>query len=288
MISRLIKLIVSVSLVFAAYSVWSLTSRSHRTEPLRSRSAAAGNLDNAPAGERAMADPYADFRGAKYANDNSISEQDEIRLGKQLHLQVLKQFKLTSVGQARVNQIGQRVAKASLRPSLAYKFYVIDGREINAFSGPGGYVYVTTALLKMTDNDELAAVLSHEIGHVVARHSLKSIEQSAQMNSLADWFGSVAAVAGKTAERLGKAAASIVGHGLLAVHTREEEREADYLGIHTSAMAGFAPSAMISMFEKLQRAAKDNESILGSIFDDHPDLKERIDNTRYEIARMRG
>jgi predicted Zn-dependent protease len=94
-------------------------------------------------------------------------------------------------------------------------------------------------------------------------------------------------VAGKTAERLGKAAATIVGHGLLAVHTREEEREADFLGIHTTAKAGFATAGMITMFQKLQRASKDNESILGSIFDDHPDLQERIDNTRYEIARIR-
>jgi len=232
-------------------------------------------------------DPYADFRSATYSNEGLINEKDEIRLGARLHVEILKKFKLSQVGQNRLNQIGQKVARTSRRPQLPYRFFVIENREINAFSGPGGYVYVTTAVMKLANDDELAAVVAHEIGHIVARHSLKSIQQSEQVSSLADWFGSVTGIAGKTAENLGKAAASIVGNGLLAVHTREEEREADYLGVRCAKKAGYDPRGMIGMFKKLQQLSKDDAGILGSLFSDHPDVQERIDNTQYEIDRMK-
>jgi predicted Zn-dependent protease len=232
-------------------------------------------------------DPYSDYRGVKYSNEGLVSERDESRLGVQLHSEVLKKFKLSTVGQTRLNQIGQKVAVVSQRPKLAYHFYVVTNREINAFSGPGGYVYVTSGLMKLANDDELAAVLAHEIGHVVARHSLKSLQNSESMNSLADWFGSITGVAGKTAEELGKAAASMVGNGLLTMHSRDEEREADYLGVRDTRKAGYDPNGMIGMFKKLQELSKEDSSLLGSLFSDHPDLQERIENTRYEIDRMK-
>ncbi|MFL6546955.1 MAG: M48 family metalloprotease, partial [Candidatus Udaeobacter sp.] len=176
---------------------------------------------------------------------------------------MLKKFKLSTVGQTRLNQIGQKVAVVSQRPKLAYHFYVVTNREINAFSGPGGYVYVTSGLMKLANDDELAAVLAHEIGHVVARHSLKSLQNSESMNSLADWFGSITGVAGKTAEELGKAAASMVGNGFLTIHSRDEEREADYLGVRDARKAGYDPNGMIGMFKKLQELSKDGSGLLG-------------------------
>jgi predicted Zn-dependent protease len=232
-------------------------------------------------------DPYSDYRGARYSNEGLVSERDESRLGAQLHSEVLKKFKLSTVGQTRLSQIGQRVAVVSQRPKLAYHFYVVTNREINAFSGPGGYVYLTSGLMKLANDDELAAVLAHEIGHVVARHSLKSLQNSESMNSLADWFGSITGVAGKTAEELGKAAASMVGNGLLTIHSRDEEREADYLGVRNAKKAGYDPNGMIGMFKKLQELSKEDSGLLGSLFSDHPDLEERIENTRYEIDRMK-
>jgi predicted Zn-dependent protease len=231
-------------------------------------------------------DPYWQFRNARYSNEGLMSERDELRLGDQLNMEVSKKFQVVSEGQERANRIGQRVARSSPRPNLVYRFHIIRDKEINAFSGPGGHIYITTALMNLANDDELASVLSHEIGHVVARHSLKTLQQSQALGGLASLFGSLTGLAGDTAQELGTAAAQIVASGLLAVHNREEEREADFLGVHTMAQAGFNPQGMVTMFQKIQRVGE--RDLLGAIFADHPEVDERIENTRYEIARMRG
>jgi beta-barrel assembly-enhancing protease len=233
-------------------------------------------------------DPYAEFRGARYSNAGLLNERDEIRLGARLHREATKRFRLTDAGLARVDRIGQRAAAASLRPKLTYKFHVLQSREINGFSIPGGHVYVTTALLKVANDDELASVLAHEVGHVVARHSLKSLKQKQGYEDIASAIGSVTGIAGDTARDLGTALGRMVGEGFLTIHTRDEEREADYLGVHTMTRAGFNPEAMISLFRKLQRLRHQDSDLLGSFFSDHPDMNERIENTQYEINRMRG
>src|SRR5207253_11354844 len=108
-------------------------------------------------------DPYSDFRDANYSNAGLLNERDELMLGMQLHREVTKKFSLTNVGLDRVKRVGQRCAKASLRPNMLYKFHVVQSREINGFSLPGGHVYITTALLRLANDNELAAVLAHEI-----------------------------------------------------------------------------------------------------------------------------
>jgi predicted Zn-dependent protease len=233
-------------------------------------------------------DPYSQFRDTRYSNAGLINERDEIKLGNQLNVEVGKKYTLVRDGQMRANRIGQRVARASLRPNLPYSFHVIHDEQINAFSGPGGHIYVTDALMNRANDAELASVLSHEVGHVVARHSLKTIQQSRTLGGLADLFGSITGVAGDAAGDLGKAAAQIVAGGLLAVHNREEEREADFLGLRGMVKAGFDPEGMVTMFQQLQNISKTDSSLLGSLFNDHPDVQERIDNTRYEINRLRN
>ncbi len=230
-------------------------------------------------------DPYSQFRDAEYSNDGLLSESDEIRLGARIHDEVTKKYKLTDVGLARVDSLGQRVARVSLRPKLGYTFHLIEGREINGFSIPGGHVYITTGLLKLANDNELASVLAHEVGHVVARHSLKTLKQRQQNTDIAEALGSITGIAGDAARDLGTTLVQIIGEGFLTIHTREEEREADYLGVRAMPRAGFDPQAMITMFQKVQRV--DDLGLLGSLFSDHPYVQERIDNTRYEINRMR-
>jgi predicted Zn-dependent protease len=232
-------------------------------------------------------DPYSDFRNARYSNAGLLSERNEIKLGTQLHRQVTKQYNLTDVGLDRVERIGQRCARASLRPTLLYKFHVVQSREINGFSLPGGHVYVTTGLLKIANDNELASVLAHEIGHVVARHSLKTLKTRQEYNDIAKSIGDLTGVAGDVGRDLGVALGQMVGEGFLTVHSRDEEREADFLGVRGMAKAGFDPQAMVTMFQKLQRIEGQEPDLLGSLFSDHPDAQERIDNTKYEIARMK-
>jgi predicted Zn-dependent protease len=232
-------------------------------------------------------DPYSEFRNARYSNNGLLNERDEIKLGTQLHREVTKKYNLTDVGLTRVDRLGQQCAKASLRPGLTYKFHVIQGREINGFSLPGGHIYVTTALVRLANDNELGAVLCHEVGHVVARHSLKTLKKSKEYDDIADQLGQLTGVAGSIAHDLGVSLGQMVGAGMLTIHSRDEEREADFLGVREMPGANLDPQGMVTMFQKLQRIEERESDLLGSLFSDHPDAAERIENTRYEIARMR-
>src|SRR6266850_1309861 len=223
-------------------------------------------------------DPYSDFRNASYSNAGLLNERDEIKLGTQLHREVTKKFNLTDVGLDRVDRLGQRCARASRRPNLTYKFHVIQSREINGFSLPGGHVYVTTALLRLANDNELASVLAHEVGHIVARHSLKTLKASQEYDDIAKQLGELTGVAGDVARDLGVGLGRMIGAGFLTVHSRDEEREADFLGVRTMPRAGFDPQGMVTMFQKLARVEEQNSDLLGSLFSDHPDAGERIDN----------
>lgn len=266
-------LFVIVSLLFCA-SVWGPSGMRTTTLSAKARAVSAPQYD-----------PYSQFRDVSYSNNGLLSEKDEISLGARLHLEVQKKYKLTDVGLAKVNRLGQSVARVSRRSRLVYRFYVIESKEINGFSLPGGYVYITTGLLKLANDNELASVLAHEVGHVAARHSLESLKKSQENNAIADTLGAITGIAGDTARELGTALAKIVGEGFLTLHSREEEREADFLGVRALPKAGVDPQAMVTMFEKLQKV--DDSGLLGSFFSDHPNVQERIDNTRSEIARMR-
>ncbi len=270
-------LIVLLSVTTAPSVVAIQRSRTHTAVSKSATATALGQFD----------DPYSDFRNTRYSNAGLLSERDEIKLGAQLHREVTKKFNLTDVGLDRVDRIGQRCARASLRPTLVYKFHVIQSREINGFSLPGGHVYITTALVRLANDNELASVLSHEVGHVVARHSLKTLKKSQEYDDIAKSLGELTGVAGDVARDLGVTLGQIVGAGLLTIHSRDEEREADFLGVRALPGAGFDPQGMITMFQKLQRVEEQDADLLGSLFSDHQDVQERIDNTRYEIARLR-
>ena len=273
-------------IVIAALSATAAQCVVFSQEPI-SRSATPGREARAATTFVQFDDPYAGFRNARYSNAGLLNERDEVRLGLQLHRQATKKFRMTDLGLERVERLGQRCAKASLRPNLPYKFHVVESREVNGFSLPGGHVYVTTALLKLANDNELASVLAHEVGHIVARHSLKTLKKSQEYNDIAKALGELTGVAGDLARDVGVALGQMVGEGLLTAHTRDEEREADFLGVRTMPRAGFDSQGMITMFQKLQRIGERDSSLLGTLFSDHPDVQERIDNTRYEIARMR-
>jgi len=232
-------------------------------------------------------DPYSDFRNARYTNAGLLNERDEIKLGTQLHREATRKFRLTDVGLNRVERIGQQVARSSVRPNLLYKFHVIESKEINGLSLPGGHIYITTGLLKLANDNELASVLAHEVGHIAARHSLKTLKKRQEYDDIAKSIGELTSVAGDIGRDLGVALGRMGGGLVLTFHSQDEEREADFLGVRGMAKAGFDPQAMVTMFQKLQRVQGQNPDLLGSLFSDHPDVQERIDNTRYEINRMK-
>ena len=247
--------------------------------------AAAHNPPNAAA---QYGDPYTNFRNVRYTNAGLLNERDEIKLGTQLHRQATKKFRLTDVGLDRVERLGQRVARTGARSNLLYKFHVIESREINGFALPGGHIYITTGLLKIANDGELASVLAHEVGHIAARHSLKTLKRRQEYNAFAKSVGELTGVAGDIGRDLGITLTQMLNEGFLTSYSRDEEREADYLGVRGMAKAGFDPQGMVTMFQKLQRVQGHSPDLITSLLSDHPDVQERIDNTRYEIARLRG
>src|SRR5215831_6999635 len=220
-------------------------------------------------------DPYSDFRNAHYSNAGLLSERDEIKLGMQLHREVTKKYNLTDAGLDRVDRLGQRCARSSLRSGLTYKFHLIQGRQINGFSIPGGHVYVTTALVQLANDNELGAVLCHEVGHLVARHSLKTLKKSKEYDDIANSLGEITGVAGSIAHDLGVTLGQMFGAGMLTMHSRDEEREADFLGVREMTAAKIDPQGMVNMFQKLVRIEKEESHPFGSLFPDQPDAQER-------------
>ena len=145
--------------------------------------------------EIALAVPWAELfqQGVQVIQLYKISDQDEVELGKQINQQLLStQFQPVRdrALNDKVNRIGQKLAQSSSRPDIPYTFQVVRDESINAFATAGGFVYVTTGLLKAVDNEaQLAGVLAHEIGHIAARHTVEQMRQTAIAQGLANAAG---------------------------------------------------------------------------------------------------
>ncbi len=233
--------------------------------------------------------PYDKYRRASYSNEGLYSEQEEIRLGEELHKQLQKEQRLVRdpelVGY--VQRLGERLARVSKRPELDYHFSIIEDPTVNAFALPGGYLYVHTGLLATVESEsELASVLGHEIGHVVARHGLKNFKRAQKYQFIVGLVNlGIGAIGGEGASaRVGQTISQLLAAGVFTKHSRDAEREADFLGLHTMYAAGYDPRGMISMFEKLERLSRQNPDLLGFVFRTHPPASERIRNTQAEIT----
>lgn len=175
-----------------------------------------------------------------------INEADEAALGQRYDKEIVEHFGLIEdeALQTYVNDIGQRIAATSNRPALGWTFRVLDDPEVNAFALPGGYVYVTRGLLvHLEREDALAAVLAHEVGHVAARHSVNQVSRAAVAGS---GVGLISIIS----PRAGKRASARLELGFLA-HSREDEMEADDLGVRYARAAGFDGRAMLEVLAML-------------------------------------
>jgi predicted Zn-dependent protease len=208
-----------------------------------------------------------------------ISEKEEIQLGGQTDADVVRQFgiyddkKLT----AYVNDLGQRMGKVSHRPRLAYHFKVLDVSVVNAFAVPGGYVYFTRGILASLNSEaELAGVLGHEIGHITARHSAQQISraQLAQMGM----------AAGSLISPEFRALSGLAGMGvqmLFLKFSRDNERQADDLGVEYASKVGYDASQMANFFETLERMnPHSDKSGLPGWFSTHPNPEDREEMVR--------
>jgi predicted Zn-dependent protease len=208
-----------------------------------------------------------------------ISESQEIAMGAQAHVSIKAEFGVLDqpAVQDYVQQVGKNIAAVSHRPNLDWHFTAVDSPVINAFALPGGYVYFTRGILAYFNNEaEFAGVMGHEVGHITARHAI-----SRMTRSQAAQFGlGAASVLSPTAGQFGGAAGGAFGLWFLRF-SRDDERQADQLGVEYAARAGYDPREVSNFFEVLQRLAEasDRETMPGWL-STHPDPGERVKSTR--------
>jgi len=212
-----------------------------------------------------------------------VSPQQELQIGGEGYKAVVAEYGLYDdpLLQAYVNEVGQKVALSSHQPSLAWHFAVLDDPTVNAFAMPGGYIYVTRGILAHLNSEaQLAGVLGHEIGHVTHRHSAERITQQ-QLYGLG--LG-VASVFSQTVRRYGDLAQQ--GLGLLFLkYSRDDERQADELGVAYATGAGYDPREVPATYATLKRVSDQAGQRLPGFLSTHPDPGDR-EVTTAELARQ--
>ena len=169
-----------------------------------------------------------------------------------------------------VTRLGRRIAAESEQPTASWTFTVLDTPVVNAFATPGGFVYLSRGLIALADDEaELAGVIGHEIGHVTADHTARRRRQStiAQIGTLAAVIGaSVLGAEGAMLDAIGQSAAAI-GQGAVANFSREQELEADRLGVRYLARAGYDPEAQADFLESMQAQSALQAELAGRAYD---------------------
>lgn len=212
-----------------------------------------------------------------------LSLQDEWQLGNQMAAQVEQQYKLVRDPQALqyVRSVGEKIHAQTEMANLPFDFEIVDDPAINAFSLPGGHVYVNTGLIGAASKaDELAGVIAHEVAHVTSRHVVKQIVAQQQINTIG------AIVLGQNPGGLQTLLAQVVAGGAMARFSRGDEKEADDKGLDSMARAGYDPHGMLDMFVRLQQEDKSRPGTVDRFFADHPMTQDRIHDIQNRIAQM--
>src|SRR4051812_44345386 len=208
-----------------------------------------------------------------------LSLEAERKIGVETKKQILQQYKVFSSTPvtAYVNRVGQRLAQVSDRPTVDYDFTVLDSDLINAFAAPGGFVFVTRGLLDAVDDEaELAMVLGHEIGHVAALHGVQMIQKEMGQNALTV-LGTIGAalVAGPEAMLMVANSASLFSSLYLLGYSRENELQADNLGLQYMLRAGYDPQAALRFIKNLEKLGDEDVHGWDLYFRTHPKTSER-------------
>ena len=215
------------------------------------------------------------FSSLPAAEAGMISEKQEIEMGKAAAEQIENRYGVINDPQIaeRVDRIGQSLVDVCGRKNLKYSFKVLNTDDVNALACPGGYIYVFKGLLDYMPSDaELAAVLGHEIGHVVKRHTVHQMEKN-MWTQLAAVLAGIASGNGDVF-----AMGMVVGDALAAGYSRADESAADREGFAYTVKAGYSPYAMLVTMHKLQELAAEYGNPGWGIFDSHPDPQQRIRN----------
>jgi predicted Zn-dependent protease len=210
-----------------------------------------------------------------------MTSDQEVAAGLELSKEVPKQYKIynNSTVTAYVQKVGARIVQKCGRQDITYHFAVIQNEEMNAFSLPGGYVYMYTGLMEsINDEAALAAVLAHEISHVVARHAAERLSSMYAADAIQT------AILGENPGLFGQIMAGAMTAGGLLAYGRENEYEADDLGQKYMYAAGYDPNAMGDVMRKIISLESGDPSKLGEMLATHPPTSDRLARIEAAIA----
>jgi beta-barrel assembly-enhancing protease len=212
-----------------------------------------------------------------------MSEKEERSLGEQTSLSLRTRFGVVQDAKVTkyVTLVGTTLAQASERPSLDWKFIVLDTDAVNAFAAPGGFIHVTRGLLGFCKNEaELAGVIGHEITHVTAKHAVHFVEHSNQASVAADAAGEKGYTADVIAQLSDK-----LGHFLLDnQYDQGQEDQADEIGVQLANKLGYDPHGLQEVLKRLD-ARNSGRSDKNGWFSSHPATKDRIANVQKIIDK---
>ena len=210
-----------------------------------------------------------------------ISDQQAAQLGAQAYQQIKSQQKVSQNAElnARMMAVGRRIA-AAVGKGTSWEFTLFEDPTANAFALPGGKVGVNTGLFKVAKTDaQLAAVIGHEIAHVMADHSAERLSRDVVTQTALQGLG-VAAGGGQGLVQLAAAAAQL---GVVLPFTRSQEAEADEIGLHYMARAGYDPHEAVALWQNMQQAGgKGPPEFLST----HPAPGNRIEHLRALMPKV--
>lgn len=217
-----------------------------------------------------------------------ISTQEEVSLGEKTHAELTEKYSFStqSAYLSRVRSIGEKIVLVSDRQDYIYQFYVIKSDELNAFTTPGGKIYVYTGLLdRMKKDEEIAFVLAHEIGHCAARHVVKKFQAALGYNLLGSIVlsqieGSGAGVSAQAVNM----SAGVLSNLVFSAYGRQDELQADSLGLKYMILAGYDPQGAVDALAVLEAGSKGPD--IPEILRTHPHLEKRIQQVKAIMPDM--
>lgn len=218
-----------------------------------------------------------------------VSVNQEIEIGKQANAQVRKQVPELRDAEviAYVRGLGRRLVAHAGGPKYPYSFSVADYRELNAFALPGGPVWVHRGILHTATNEsQLAGVMAHEIAHISQRHAADQLTKA----TMANWgLGVLGALLGNDGgATAAKLAAGFLANGLFLKFSRDDEREADRVGLQMLTRAGWDGRGMVELFEMLRHEQKRDPGRVEMFFSTHPSPQDRSVRLQSDVAKQRG
>ena len=209
-----------------------------------------------------------------------FNDSQETSIGEAIASDIETQYHISQnpVYNQRVNRIGQQLVAVCERSNLPFQFKVIQTDQINAFALPGGFIYVYEGLLDNADDEELAGVLGHEIGHITARHGIKKLQNNIGYGLLIDLLLGD----DPTTRGIADTAYSLVILG----YSRSNEFEADKLSVAYSHRAGLSPRGMERFLQKIYTLEEREPSAIEILVSTHPPTSERIERVTEEILRI--